>query len=434
MTLGVLPKIFLNASALSTNALYLDLYSASLDALGNPELYTIMTILNDSPLASSFSIRLRTLIDSGSSHCFVSLALVMKHDWHCFDITPIRLRYLNGSSSIIKQQLRLPIRFLTGEVHVMDFYVTRLDAPSDLVLGYNWLHRFNPLIDWSAASITFRSTHIGNPVSTQQADMPDPVLASSELLHDSEFTPTPSPEFGVVPETPMFSPGPVPSMDIPDPSMDTPSGFSTLRSAPLVSLVSAAAYATIIAQKDTVQYTLRATPRDDITGHSATTSPDLSGLPSEYHSFADVFSESEAFNLPPHREFDLQIETAEGEISPIGHVYSLSESELAALRDFIDKNLKAGFIYPSKSTHGTPILFAKKKDGSLRLCVDYRGLNRITKKDRYPLPLISDLLDAPGKARIYTKLDLRHAYHLLCIAEGDKPKTVFRTRYGSYEW
>jgi len=69
--------------------------------------------------------------------------------------------------------------------------------------------------------------------------------------------------------------------------------------------------------------------------------------------------------------------------------------------------------------------FVKKKDSSLRLCVDFRGLNRKMKKDRYPLPLISDLLDVPGKARIYTKIDLRHAYHLVRIAEGDEAKTTF---------
>jgi hypothetical protein len=93
-----------------------------------------------------------------------------------------------------------------------------------------------------------------------------------------------------------------------------------------------------------------------------------------------------------------------------------------------------GFIRPSKSSHGAPVLFVKKKDGSLRLCVDFRGLNKISKKDRYPLPLITDLLNAPRKARLYTKIDLRHAYHLVRIAEGDEWKTAFRTRYGSFEW
>jgi hypothetical protein len=115
-------------------------------------------------------------------------------------------------------------------------------------------------------------------------------------------------------------------------------------------------------------------------------------------------------------------------------MYSLSETEMKALREFLDENLNNGFVRTSNSSHGAPILFVKKKDGSLRLCVDFRGLNKISKKDRYPLPLISDLLDSPGKARIYTKIDLRHAYHLVCIREGDEWKTTFRTKYGSFEW
>jgi len=72
------------------------------------------------------------------------------------------------------------------------------------------------------------------------------------------------------------------------------------------------------------------------------------------------------------------------------------------------------------NTHGAPVLFVKKKDGSLRLCVDFRGLNCISKKDRYLLPLISDLLDSPRKARVYSKIDLHYAYHLVCIANGDE--------------
>jgi len=94
-------------------------------------------------------------------------------------------------------------------------------------------------------------------------------------------------------------------------------------------------------------------------------------------------------------------------------MYSLSQTEVQALHEFLNENLRIGFIHPSKAGHGAPILFVKKKDGSLCLCVNFRGLNHLTKKDRYPLPLISDLLDAPSKARIYTKINLRHAYHLV---------------------
>lgn len=87
-------------------------------------------------------------------------------------------------------------------------------------------------------------------------------------------------------------------------------------------------------------------------------------------------------------------------------MYSVSQSKLSTLRDFIDKHVNLGFIRPTNSAHGAPVLFIKKKDGSLRLCVDFRGLNKITIEDQYPLPLISDLLDTPRKASIYTKIDL----------------------------
>src|SRR6266481_7365929 len=83
---------------------------------------------------------------------------------------------------------------------------------------------------------------------------------------------------------------------------------------------------------------------------------------------------------------------------------------------------------------GLPHFICQKKDGSLRLCVDFRALNRVTEKDHYPLPLISDLLMSPAPARIYSKIDLKHAYHLVRIAEGDEPKTTFCTHYSSYEW
>jgi len=118
----------------------------------------------------------------------------------------------------------------------------------------------------------------------------------------------------------------------------------------------------------------------------------------------------------------------------LGTLYSLSLVELSALQTFIDENLNTGFICPTASSHAAPVLFVKKKVGSLRLCVDFRGLNKITKKDRYPLPLISDLLDSPSHAKIYSKIDLWHTYHLVQIAPGDEWKTAFHTRYGSYEW
>ena len=151
--------------------------------------------------------------------------------------------------------------------------------------------------------------------------------------------------------------------------------------------------------------------------------PDLSSVPEDYHEFADVFSKGKADTLLPHRSYDLKIELKEG-TPPPNRMYSLSQSELETLRAFIKEHVNIGFIRPSKSPHGTPILFIKKKDGSLQLCVDYRGLNRITKKDCYPLPLLTDLLNAPKKARIFTKINLHHAYHLVWIADGKPLSTL----------
>src|ERR1700735_4428734 len=202
-----------------------------------------------------------------------------------------------------------------------------------------------------------------------------------------------------------------------------------------ISIVNAVAYIRACKLPGTQQFTLNI---KDITARSNSTSDsapvDLSSIPEKYPDLSDVFDKAKADTLAQHRPYDLKINIDEGSTPPLGPMYSLSQTELTALREFIDEHLTTGFIRPSRSPHGAPVLFIKKKDGGLHLCVDFRGLNKLTKKDRYPLPLITDLLDTPGRARIYTKIDLQHAYHLVRIAEGDEWKTAFRTRYGSFEW
>jgi len=126
--------------------------------------------------------------------------------------------------------------------------------------------------------------------------------------------------------------------------------------------------------------------------------PDLSNVPSKYHEFADIFSKTKAEVLTPHYFYDLKINLKEGAQLPVGPIYSLSASEQEALKKFIEENLNTGFIRPTSSLHSVPVLFIKKKDGSLYLCVNFYGLNCISKKDCYPLLLISDLLDLPCKA------------------------------------
>src|SRR5580692_3178868 len=119
---------------------------------------------------------------------------------------------------------------------------------------------------------------------------------------------------------------------------------------------------------------------------------------------------------------------------PFGPIYNLSEMELASLREYLNKGLDRGWIQHSISPAGAPILFVPKKDGKLRLCVDYCALNAVTRKNQHTLPLISEILDRLNGAQYLTKIDLQDAYHRIAIAKEDQWKTAFRTRYGHFEY
>ena len=157
-------------------------------------------------------------------------------------------------------------------------------------------------------------------------------------------------------------------------------------------------------------------------------------LPAEYEDYADVFSEAEAARFPDSTRVEHSIPIEEGKEVPFGPIYKLSANELRVLREYIDSSMAKGWIQRSESPAGSPILFVPKKDGTLRLCVDYRGLNRVTVKNRHPLPLISEILDRLSGAERYSVIDLRDAYHRIRVAPKDCWKTAFRTRYGHFEY
>ena len=375
-----------------------EVFRLNASALSDPNSFRVPL---SCPLISNSSFRIPALVDSGSTHCFVDSEFVRNYDLPALSVPPIDLRLFDGTSnSVITQSVTLPVKFPSDESITFDFYVTLLDLSCSIVLGYNWLTRYNPLIDWVLNSIIFRP----------------------QLLDPSFPIPTSSARAAKLP-----SQKPSVSAETPNPS----------DSVPRVSMIGAAAFLRASKRPGTQCFSIRLSD-PSLSAKSASVSdeaPDLSKIPKEYHDYADVFSKAEASKLPPHRPYDLKITLEEGTSPPpISVMYSLSPSELETLREFIDENLRNGFIRTTSSPHGAPVLFIRNNNGSLRLCVDYRGLNRISKKDRYPLPLISDLLATAGKARIYTTLDLRHAYHLVRIAEGDEWKTAFCTRYGSFDW
>lgn len=161
---------------------------------------------------------------------------------------------------------------------------------------------------------------------------------------------------------------------------------------------------------------------------------DLHHLPPEVASFHDFFSSKNSKILPSSNAYDHAIDLVPGAHVPYGPIYPLSQKELQVLRQYIDENVKNGRIRPSKSPAGAPILFVPKPDGTLRLCVDYRGLNKVSVKNRYPLPLISEILDRLARAKIFSKIDIQDAYYRIRIKKGDEWKTAFRTRYGHYEY
>ncbi|KAK7913158.1 hypothetical protein WMY93_013369 [Mugilogobius chulae] len=162
--------------------------------------------------------------------------------------------------------------------------------------------------------------------------------------------------------------------------------------------------------------------------------PDLSKVPECYLELKEVFNKAKATSLPPHRAYDCAIDLLPGTSPPRGRLYSLSAREQQAMDEYISSALKVGIIRPSSSPAGAGFFFVDKKDKTLRPCIDYRGLNDITIKNRYPLPLISSGFELLQGAKVFTKLDLRNAYHLVRIREGDEWKTAFNTPSGHYEY
>jgi hypothetical protein len=156
-------------------------------------------------------------------------------------------------------------------------------------------------------------------------------------------------------------------------------------------------------------------------------------LPKYYHEFLLVFDQQEADKFPPHKEYNYKIKLLLGKLLPAGPLYSMSEDELLVLYKFLEKNLSKGFIRASLSPVVSPVLFAKKPNRGLCFCVDYRALNTITIKNRYPLPLIQEILACLNRAKFYTKLDVIIAFNRIRIAERQEYLMAFNMHYGFFE-
>ena len=160
----------------------------------------------------------------------------------------------------------------------------------------------------------------------------------------------------------------------------------------------------------------------------------LERLPRVYWQYKELFLEEKAEMLALRRTFDHAIDLKEGATPPWGPIYPMSAYQLEELNKYLCKMLAEGKIVHSISPGGAPILFVPKPDRKLRLCVDYRQLDKLTIHNEYPLQLMTQLGERVAGATIFTKLDLKDRYHLIRIQKGDEWKTAFRTRYGHYEY
>ena len=157
-------------------------------------------------------------------------------------------------------------------------------------------------------------------------------------------------------------------------------------------------------------------------------------IPPALHSYLDFFLKKDLDTLAPYRAIDHKIELTEENTLGFCHLNKHSLEELSSMREYLASNLAKGFVISSKAPFASPVLFARKSDGSLRFCVDYRKLNALTKKNRYPLPLIDETLARLSKAKIFTKLDIRQAFHRIRMSPESEELTAFRTRYGLFQY
>lgn len=147
-----------------------------------------------------------------------------------------------------------------------------------------------------------------------------------------------------------------------------------------------------------------------------------------------MFSKEKAKSLPPHRPYNCGIDLLPGAPLPTSRLYSILKPEREAMESYITDSLAAGIIWPSTSPLGAGFFFVEKKEKTLRPCIDFRGLNKITVKNKHPLPLLTSAFELLQGATIFSKLDLRSAYHLIRIRQGDEWKTAFNTHLGHFEY
>jgi RNase H-like domain found in reverse transcriptase/Reverse transcriptase (RNA-dependent DNA polymerase)/Integrase zinc binding domain/Chromo (CHRromatin Organisation MOdifier) domain/Integrase core domain/Retroviral aspartyl protease len=396
------------------------------------------------------------LIDCGSQDNLINESYVKDNAIPFKDKPqPMILRLADGREAHQKDLTRYTPVNLEINDHHEPIALDISNITHDIILGLPWFEKHNPLVDWQTRTITFNSPYCLNncnaKITTTKFNPFSPIESNStpdESIIKTDLTKSErnrNHRIQRASKRAIFNDPIVPGDDRLTKHQNTQNentstrNKNTKRKPPAVALVGAAPFAMALKNPEAELFILsitQITETNSTTNNNSndTTDPDLSLIPEEYHEFADVFSRKEANKLPPHRPYDHRIPLQEGTAPPFGPIYNLTAEELKTVREYIEKHLKTQFIRHSQSPCSAPILFTKKPDGTLRLCVDYRGLNKLTIKNRYSLPLIGQILDQVVNARFFTSLDMRDGYHRLRVAEGEEWKTAFRCRYELFEY
>ena len=373
--------------------------SATLDGSvwGENSHFVVKAIVKNSQLKSISSL---ALIDSGASaHGFINSKFAHDNKFELHKLScPRSLKVFDGTDSVSGHITHLAKTTLdiNGHFETMLLFVTPL-AYFDLVLGLPWLEHHSPRINWKEGTLDFNHPRCCN----HSRNFPATVSSlSQKIIKERREKESKRKSAALLVDFESCS-----TEDF---------GKSFLKSDHRI----------MAASIEDIREALREKPFVD----------PAEKLPGIYHDYLPVFSKVEADKLPPHRPSDHRIILKPGSEPPWGRLYGMSRGELLVLKKYIKENLEKGFIRPSSSPASSPVLFVKKPGGGLRFCVDYRALNDLTIKNRYPIPRIHETLTLLGKAKYFTKLDVISAFNRMRIAKGDEYLTAFRTRFGLYEY
>ena len=328
------------------------------------------------------STTVAAMVDCGATALFISERFVKRHKIRtCLLVRKIPLYNIDGSKNkagSIAHFARLRLQVGDSE-EWHELLVTEL-GPEDVVLGLPWLRSTNPNIDWEKGEMEVDSFPRIKPSDRTGVER----VAANRVQRWRWWK--------------------AKILEDPSEKLWCAAGYT---------------YSTELAEKAS-----KAKPKR--------TFEEI--VPEEYREYAQVFSEAESERLPAHKPYDHSIDLKPDTPETIrSKVYPMPVNEQEELDQFLEENLRKGYIIPSKSPIASPVFFVKKKDGRLRLVQDYRRLNEFTVKNRYPLPLASDIINRLRQARLFTKFDVRWGYNNIRIKAGDEWKAAFTTNRGLFE-